>query len=82
MIIHISRERLERVMAQGYSFSVRSRDEFTQPVGWAGNGPLTEYHVLNGEQAVCGKCGSLFDSVAADTPSELETLKEQARRVA
>lgn len=75
MIIHISRERFDRIKSQGWRL-------ITQP-----DTPIsprmrdTEFHLLDDDSAPCEACGNQFDSVIVDTPAELETLKYTLARL-
>lgn len=82
MIFHISQQRFDFIKSQGYGF--RHYEGSAGEAKTIQERPLTlpndtEFHVLDGEYAFCETCGSAFDSVDANSPSELETIKATAQ---
>ena len=74
--IHISRQRYEFILSQGYRF--KNAETFT------GDGGVFEhieapnaaiYHLLDDELACCQICEATCQSVDANSPSELEIVK-------
>lgn len=76
MIIHISRERLEKIKSQGYPLGSINLtvEQMTALRSMPGD---TEYHAIDGEVALCETCGdgAFYTSITANTPAELDTVK-------
>lgn len=75
MIIHISRNRFDRIQALSFGFPVLHPRVLTQPIRTGDN----EYHLLEGERGLCDPCHAEFDSVNAESPVDLEYIKESMR---
>lgn len=73
MIIHISRQRFESILAQGHRLTVLSPD--TQVVASTSSADGVEYHLLDGDHALCCVCDEEHDSVPVNTPTDLEVVK-------
>jgi hypothetical protein len=68
-VYHIDRCRFERIRAQGYQLPVERESIKTYPAG------DSEYHLIDGERGFCSYCRSMFDSLQAETPADLEMEK-------
>lgn len=74
MIIHISQQRYEFIKSQGYTTYFVAESGGHQGRKRYHDGD-NEFHLLDDEYAFCKTCGEPFDSVDANTPAELETIK-------
>ena len=73
-LIHISQDRLDRILAQGHTLhGPTSSTADVQPSEVVDGGTI--YHVLDSEHAICGVCNEEFDSVRVETPADLENEK-------
>lgn len=72
MIIHISRQRYEFILSLGYGLTITEEVSPT-PLNVVNGDHI--YHLLGGEEDVCGSCGGIFKSVDANSAVELETIK-------
>lgn len=63
-IYHIDKNRFERIKAQGYQLPT------LRPVTSYRKGD-SEYHLIDGDHAFCNYCRSVFGSLKAETPAEL-----------
>lgn len=68
MIIHLSRERYERIKRQGYGHKT-----YVHPPKAASED--VEFHLLAGESAFCDACGVEVESVKAETPTDIQRIK-------
>lgn len=72
MIIHINKERYARILSQCLRMTLK---DASQPIY-----EDIEYHLLQGESGICDTCKGQFDSVEAETPAQLETIKWKMSR--
>lgn len=78
--IHISRQRFDFIKAQGFRLPIKgSAEEIQAIVQRLGEGD-TQYHILDDEFAFCDTCQEAFDSIDANSPAELETIKQNPDR--
>lgn len=71
MILHISRNRFDFIRKLGWALPIKSDSGprfLMEPDG-------TTYHVLDDEYGWCDSCLSPFDSIDANSPTELEIVK-------
>lgn len=80
MIIHISYDRFEKILNQGFNLS-NEEAVFQKAAVKLSAGTkdryrsMNHYHVLEGEHGYCKECDGEFDSALVSTPVELENWK-------
>lgn len=84
IVIHISQQRFDFIKSLGYGFR---EDEYFFGDGVGGPSETEApdscvYHTLDDEYAFCVSCNAAFDSVDANTPAEMETIKSCPERAA
>jgi hypothetical protein len=81
VIIHLSQARYERIRKQGFPLLFSDVSAEKMPMRFIERGPGdTEFHLLNGEHALCKTCNQERSSAVIDSPAELENLKELMRQ--
>ena len=78
LVIHISKERYDKIRAQGYKLPEYPSDDWDS-IRKRLDGGNTLYHIPNADEDTCSECHAWRASVKVETPSDLESLKLNLR---